>query len=131
MLNAQHTSYSGKLSDSWSLGVLLFALLFGRYPFHHPVITTHFDKIVRAKFQIPNTKSLSMNVKILIRSLIRFNPKERLLSNEILDHIWLKQVNDQKCLVGPNNEIGNQLKRKHDVDDDDYNDCVVPTKTNN
>lgn len=85
-------SYSGRLSDSWSLGIVLFTLLLGRYPFHHPTITIMFAKIARGKFQIPPTSYLSIDAKILLRSLIRSRPNERLLPFEILKHNWLKQI---------------------------------------
>lgn len=91
VLNTNQTKYSGKLSDSWSLGIVLFTLLLGRYPFHHQTITTMFAKIARAKFQIPPSTGLSLNAKILLRSLIRLNPSERLLPSEILNQNWLKQ----------------------------------------
>jgi serine/threonine protein kinase len=90
VLNTSHAEYSGKLSDSWSLGIVLYTLLLGRYPFHHPTIATMFAKIARAKFQIPPSSGLSLDAKLLLRSLIRPKPSERLLPSEILSHNWLK-----------------------------------------
>ena len=49
-----------------------------------------FAKITRGKFQIPPSSSLSINSKLLLRSLIRVKAEERLLPNEILAHNWLK-----------------------------------------
>ena len=92
VLDPNHKSYSGKASDAWSLGIVLFTLLLGRYPFHHQTITTMFAKIARGKFQIPPSTGLSVDAKILLRSLIRLKPEERLLPDEILAHNWLKQV---------------------------------------
>ena len=83
------------LSDSWSLGIVLFTLLFGRYPFHHQVITSMFARIARAKFQIPPSSGLSADAKMLLRSLIRLKPSERLRPFEILAHNWFKQVDDE------------------------------------
>ena len=83
------------LSDSWSLGIVLFTLLFGRYPFHHQVITSMFARIARAKFQIPPSSGLSADAKTLLRSLIRLKPSERLRPFEILAHNWFKQVDDE------------------------------------
>lgn len=91
VLNTSQLKYSGKLSDSWSLGIVLFTLLLGRYPFHHQNITTMFAKIARAKFQIPPSTGLSIDAKTLLRSLIRLKPSERLLPSEIISHNWLKQ----------------------------------------
>lgn len=95
VLNSQQTPYSGMLSDSWSLGIVLFTLLFGRYPFHHQVITSMFARIARAKFQIPPSSGLTADAKMLLRSLIRLKPSERLRPFEILAHNWFKQVDDE------------------------------------
>jgi serine/threonine protein kinase len=91
VLNSHQSMYSGKLSDSWSLGIILYTLLFGRYPFHHNQITTMFSKITRGKFQIPLI-GISLNAKILLRSLIRLKPTERLLPNEIIFCNWFKDM---------------------------------------
>ena len=90
MLNPRQTGYSGRLSDSWSLGIILYTLLLGRYPFHHQTIIAMFVKIARGKFQIPPASGLSIDAKLLLRSLIRVKPDERLLPAEILAHNWLK-----------------------------------------
>lgn len=108
VLNTQQQKYSGKLSDSWSLGIVLFTLLLGRYPFHHQTITTMFVKIARGKFQIPPSTGLSLDAKILLRSLIRLNPNERLLSSEILSSNWLKQ-NETDFVKLQQNKFKNSL----------------------
>ena len=91
VLNPQQDLYSGRLSDSWSLGVILYTLLIGRYPFHDQTIPKTFAKITRGKFQIPPSSGLSLDARTLIRSLIRYTPEERLLPNEILATNWFKQ----------------------------------------
>jgi len=100
VLNSTQTSFSGCLSDSWSLGIVLFTLLFGSYPFYHEKIAIMFAKIIRGKFQLPPTTNspsnctsdvLSLDAKILLRSLIRVRPNERLLPQEILAHNWLRK----------------------------------------
>ena len=94
VLNPIQTSYSGKLSDAWSLGIILYTLLVGRYPFHHPTIANMFARIARGKFQVPLSVSLSLDARILLRSLIRVKPDERLLPHEILAHNWFRHHNE-------------------------------------
>lgn len=91
VLNPFQTSYSGKQSDSWSLGIILYTLLVGRYPFHHPTIANMFARIARGKFQVPMPISLSLDARTLLRSLIRVKPEERLRPEEILAHNWFRQ----------------------------------------
>lgn len=91
MLNPLQTYYSGKLSDSWSLGIILYTLLVGRYPFHHPTIANMFARISRGKFHVPTSISLSLDARTLLRSLIRIKADERLLPHEILEHNWFRQ----------------------------------------
>lgn len=91
MLNPFQTSYSGKLSDSWSLGIILYTLLVGRYPFHHPTISNMFALIARGKFKIPILINLSLDARVLLRSLIRVKPDERLRTDEILSQNWFRQ----------------------------------------
>ncbi|XP_053575614.1 tribbles homolog 2-like [Bombina bombina] len=77
-------SYSGKAV--WSLVVMLYNMLVGLYPFHDIEPSSLFRKIRRGQFNISET--LSPKVKCLIRSILRREPTERLISQEILDHPW-------------------------------------------
>uniref|UniRef100_H2Z4X5 Protein kinase domain-containing protein n=1 Tax=Ciona savignyi TaxID=51511 RepID=H2Z4X5_CIOSA len=81
--------YSGKASDVWSLGVMLYTILVGRYPFHESDPRSLFAKISRGHFNLP--ESLSSEARNLICNLLRKNPSERLTAHQILDHPWLKR----------------------------------------
>ncbi|KAG7258588.1 hypothetical protein CRUP_007431 [Coryphaenoides rupestris] len=79
-------SYSGKAADVWSLGVMLYTILVGRYPFHDVEPGSLFSKIRRGHFSVPD--SLTPKAKCLIRAILRREPSERLTSREILEHPW-------------------------------------------
>lgn len=85
ILDTAHT-YSGKSADSWSLGVMLYTMLAGRYPFHDTDAGILFSKIRRGHFSVPD--NLSSRAKCLIRSLLRRQPEQRLAAAEILQHPW-------------------------------------------
>ncbi|XP_076307318.1 tribbles homolog 2-like [Tachypleus tridentatus] len=91
-------SYSGRAADCWSLGVILYTLLVGRYPFHDTDHSALFGKICRGKFSIPDT--MSSRAKCLIRSLLRKDPTERLAVDDVLQHPWFSLVSREgaSCL---------------------------------
>ncbi|KAI1897746.1 hypothetical protein AGOR_G00086450 [Albula goreensis] len=80
-------SYSGRAADVWSLGVMLYTMLVGRYPFHDLEPGSLFSKIRRGHFSLP--ESLTPKARCLIRSILRRDPAQRLTSREILEHPWL------------------------------------------
>lgn len=91
LFKANHT-YSGKLADCWSLGVILFTMLAGRYPFHDNNPTQLFSKIRQGTYNIPQT--ISPLAEFLIRSLLRREPSERLTAEDLLHSKWFKVKDD-------------------------------------
>lgn len=45
--------YSGKASDMWALGVVLFTMLYGQFPFYDSVPHELFRKIKAADYKMP------------------------------------------------------------------------------
>ncbi|XP_074067927.1 tribbles homolog 3 [Macrotis lagotis] len=81
-------SYSGKAADVWSLGVALYTMLAGRYPFQDTAPALLFGKIRRGSFALP--EGLSTGARCLVRCLLRREPSERLTAQGILLHPWLQ-----------------------------------------
>uniref|UniRef100_W5MHZ6 Tribbles pseudokinase 3 n=1 Tax=Lepisosteus oculatus TaxID=7918 RepID=W5MHZ6_LEPOC len=75
-------------ADEWSLGVVLYTMLVGRYPFQDVEPAALFNKIRRGVFSVP--ESLSPRAKCLVRCVLRKSPAERLEASEILLHPWLR-----------------------------------------
>jgi len=82
-----NTRYSGRAADMWGLGVMLYTMLVGRYPFHGAEHSGLFAKIRRGQFNLPD--SLSSRAKCLIRCLLRKDPSDRLTTEDVLVHPWL------------------------------------------
>ncbi|KAI5618924.1 tribbles-like 2, partial [Silurus asotus] len=80
------STFSGKASDVWTLGVMLYTLLVGSYPFIHSNLNGLYRKIQKCKFNLPEI--LSPKAKCLICSILRSDPSERLTADEILSHPW-------------------------------------------
>lgn len=80
-------SYSGRAADIWSLGVSLYTMLIGRYPFQDTQPAALFAKIRHGSFTLP--ERLSPQAKCLIGCMLRKSPVERLNASELLMHPWL------------------------------------------
>lgn len=86
---SSRASYSGKAADVWSLGVALFTMLVGHYPFQDTEPALLFGKIRRGAFALP--EGLSAPARCLVRCLLRKEPDERLSASGILLHPWLRE----------------------------------------
>lgn len=106
-----NTRYSGRAADMWGLGVMLYTMLVGRYPFHGAEHSGLFAKIRRGQFNLPD--SLSSRAKCLIRSLLKKEPEDRLTTEDVLIHPWL---------TAPSHRERTSLRRTPNTESSDH--CV-------
>lgn len=76
--------YSGKASDMWALGVVLYTMLYGQFPFYDSVPHELFRKIKAAEFTIPNDSRVTNETTRLIQKLLVLDPKKRLTATQVL-----------------------------------------------
>ncbi|KAH8261452.1 hypothetical protein KR044_009386 [Drosophila immigrans] len=82
-------TYQGKPADMWSLGVILYTMLVGQYPFYEKANCNLITVIRHGNVQIPMT--LSKSVRWLMLSLLRKNYTERMTASHIFLTPWLKE----------------------------------------
>lgn len=90
VLLSRGARYSGRAADLWSLGIILYTLLVGRYPFQDSGPFGLFTKIIRGHFSVPDF--VSSRARCLIRNLLRRDPNQRLEAGDILRHPWFTAV---------------------------------------
>ncbi|CAD8052684.1 unnamed protein product [Paramecium sonneborni] len=77
----ENKSY-GRQADIFSLGVIMFQMLFGRFPFKNQ--KDHISEIQNQIISFQDTQiQISDSMKLIIQSMIKYNPNQRLQLNEL------------------------------------------------
>ena len=78
--------YLGTKADIWALGVILYALLTGMFPFKGCTTNELYLSIGKGKFHPPN--HVSSRARALIARMLNVNPMSRPSADEILEDPW-------------------------------------------
>ncbi|KXZ44825.1 hypothetical protein GPECTOR_61g778 [Gonium pectorale] len=124
---AEGAPYDGAAADAWSCGVMLYAMLFGAYPFDEPRGAAAvpgapqqdpgsreramLKRIVRVEWSVPPAGAVSDACRDLLCRLLVGDPRLRLSMAQIQQHPWFlanlpagaASMND-KFLAGPDPE---------------------------
>lgn len=84
----RRAEYEGKPVDMWSMGILLYALLCGCFPFRAKAYPDLYRRIARGTFPMP--EELSAPVKDLLKQLLNIDAATRISAHSALRHSWLQ-----------------------------------------
>lgn len=80
--------YDGRHVDMWALGVLLFAMLSGTFPFKGQSEKELYGKIQRAQFRYPD--NMTREAKYIISRLLEVDPRRRFRAQDLMRENWIK-----------------------------------------
>ena len=109
ILSNKEKGYMGFPVDIWSAGIALYIMLSGKLPFNLDEDQDDIDqynkkekeKNVKLKYEIVNKEpkyieKISDEARNLLNGLLSKNPKKRLTCEQILNHPWLSDINNNK-----------------------------------
>ncbi|VDL70857.1 unnamed protein product [Nippostrongylus brasiliensis] len=97
------TPHLGIQVDCWSLGILLYTLVYGSMPFDGRDFNRMVRQIKRGAYYEPDTPSTA---SMLIRNMLRVNPERRADIFDIASHWWLNLEENMPVIQElPENQI--------------------------
>ena len=95
--------------DVWSLGIVLYEMLFKNVPFEANTLPELKKKLIHNSLEITN---ITENCKDLLRRLLEKDERNRISWEELFNHEWLSK--NEKCNLGMSKSLSIPIKKKRD-----------------
>ena len=89
--------YTGFASDYWSLGVVLYSMLYGQVPFKSNKIKEMHKLIIEGKYDMPD--DISEEGRDLVCNLLEINPNKRFQFEQIIKHKWFSNFENNSIII--------------------------------
>lgn len=108
MIKGEH--YNGSMADTWSCGIILYAMLCGALPFESSSTQGLYCKILSGNIYFP--EYVSEGAKKVVRGLLTIDPAKRTRLVQLFEDEWVvhgyQQFNNTKDVP----KVANNLKYK-------------------
>ncbi|CAK9314412.1 unnamed protein product [Citrullus colocynthis] len=80
-------TYHGKAADTWAVGVTLYCMILGQYPFLGETLQDTYDKIVNNPLLLPD--DMNPQLRDLLEGILCKDPSQRMSLDAIAKHSWV------------------------------------------
>ncbi|KAL8029818.1 hypothetical protein ABFS82_14G244600 [Erythranthe guttata] len=80
-------TYHGKAADTWAVGITLYFMVLGNYPFLGETLQDTYEKIINKELLLP--EEMNPLLKNLLEGLLCKDPRQRMSLENVAEHDWL------------------------------------------
>jgi [calcium/calmodulin-dependent protein kinase] kinase len=110
----QGSAYRGRPSDTWAVGVTLYCMISGHYPFLADTLQETYNKIMNDSVQIPD--NTNPQLVDLLQKLLCKDPGDRITLQAAAEHPWVAgdkgPVPEYMCRCGFGRRKGNGFQEE-------------------
>lgn len=82
-----NSKYDAKKADVWSCGIILYAMVYGYYPFN-PADPKLPKKMMEGQISYPPGVPVTLECKDMVQGMLNPNPEKRVGLDDIFQHAW-------------------------------------------